>query len=202
MILRKWFGHQCHPITRNSHSILTILLIFQVFSTVDAKYVSVAYFKPWAQFCIIRHYSPGYAELTIGGKGIGYKNILVLFDSGSSYTYLNSQAYQAFISSVSSKLLLNVCWHYSTGRIPEKSWYESLRISYNIFILWHFELPPHIFFVECFEIFALQKLFESIWLSGEKKKNWDIIFLKIPLVVDPIKRHDAWKGTIKVAWRE
>lgn len=125
MILRKWFGHQCHPITRNSHSILTILLIFQVFSTVDAKYVSVAYFKPWAQFCIIRHYSPGYAELTIGGKGIGYKNILVLFDSGSSYTYLNSQAYQAFISSVSSKLLLNVCWHYSTGRIPEKSWYES-----------------------------------------------------------------------------
>lgn len=24
-----------------------------------------------------------------------------------------------------------------------------------------------------------------------KKKNWDIIFLKIPLVVDPIKRHDA-----------
>lgn len=106
MILRKWFGHQCHPITRNSHSILTILLIFQVFSTVDAKYVSVAYFKPWAQFCIIRHYSPGYAELTIGGKGTGCKNILVLFDSGSSYTYLNSQAYQAFISSVSSKLLL------------------------------------------------------------------------------------------------
>lgn len=106
MILRKWFGHQCHRITRNSHSILTILLIFQVFSTVDAKYVSVAYFKPWAQFCIIRHYSPGYAELTIGGKGTGCKNILVLFDSGSSYTYLNSQAYQAFISSVSSKLLL------------------------------------------------------------------------------------------------
>ncbi|KAK8587685.1 hypothetical protein V6N13_086665 [Hibiscus sabdariffa] len=42
-----------------------------------------------------RYYSPGSAEFHFGGKATGIKNLIVIFDSGSSYTYLNSQAYQA-----------------------------------------------------------------------------------------------------------
>ena len=47
-----------------------------------------------------KHYSVSSAELTFGGKGVGIKNLDVIFDSGSSYSYLNSQAYRAIISLV------------------------------------------------------------------------------------------------------
>ncbi len=51
--------------------------------------------------CISEHYSPGYAELKYGEKSTGIENLLTVFDSGSTYTYLISSAYQAFISLVS-----------------------------------------------------------------------------------------------------
>ncbi|XP_057970806.1 aspartic proteinase Asp1 [Malania oleifera] len=44
------------------------------------------------------YYSPGNAELILGGKASGFKNLRVVFDSGSSYTYFNSEAYQAVLS--------------------------------------------------------------------------------------------------------
>lgn len=50
-----------------------------------------------------KHYSPGFAELTFDGKTTGFKNLIVAFDSGASYTYLNSQVYQGLISLVSGK---------------------------------------------------------------------------------------------------
>jgi hypothetical protein len=50
-----------------------------------------------------KHYSPGLAELTFDGKTTGFKNLLTTFDSGASYTYLNSQAYQGLISLVSGR---------------------------------------------------------------------------------------------------
>ena len=53
--------------------------------------------------CVSEHYSPGFAELIFGGKTTGIKNLLTVFDSGSSYTYLNSPAYQALVSLVSEK---------------------------------------------------------------------------------------------------
>lgn len=49
------------------------------------------------------HYSSGSAELILGGKTIVSKNLLVTFDSGSSYTYLNSLAYQALVHLVSCR---------------------------------------------------------------------------------------------------
>ncbi|WCJ37758.1 Eukaryotic aspartyl protease family protein [Euphorbia peplus] len=52
-----------------------------------------------------KHYSPGFAELMFDGKSTGVKNLPVLFDSGSSYSYLNSQAYQGLVSSL--KKILN-----------------------------------------------------------------------------------------------
>ncbi|KAG5528976.1 hypothetical protein RHGRI_029588 [Rhododendron griersonianum] len=110
------------------------------------------------------HYSPGYAELTIGGKGTGCKNILVLFDSGSSYTYLNSQAYQAFISSLRKELsgkplreepndkTLPLCWK---GKKPFKNildvkkHFKPLALSFSNG--WRaksqFEIPPEAYLI-------------------------------------------------------
>ncbi|CAK7354684.1 unnamed protein product [Dovyalis caffra] len=77
-----------------------------------------------------KHYSPGFAELTFDGKATGLKNLFIAFDSGASYTYLNSQAYQSLIylmkRELSSKPLrealddrtLPLCWK---GRKPFKS---------------------------------------------------------------------------------
>lgn len=50
-----------------------------------------------------QHYSLGDAELTFGGKTTGIKNLLVVFDSGSSYSYFNLQAYEALTYLVSKK---------------------------------------------------------------------------------------------------
>lgn len=50
---------------------------------------------------VSEHYSPGFAELIFGGKPTGIRNLLVVFDSGSSYTYLTSKAYEAVTSLVS-----------------------------------------------------------------------------------------------------
>ncbi|KAH8502717.1 hypothetical protein H0E87_014138 [Populus deltoides] len=77
-----------------------------------------------------KHYSPGFAELTFDGKTTGFKNLIVAFDSGASYTYLNSQAYQGLISLMKRELstkplrealddqTLPICWK---GRKPFKS---------------------------------------------------------------------------------
>ncbi|XAR73118.1 Nepenthesin [Bertholletia excelsa] len=74
-----------------------------------------------------KHYSPGLAELIFGGKATGVKNLIVVFDSGSSYTYLNSKAYHAFISLLKKELKLQeasddqtlpLCWK---GKRPFKN---------------------------------------------------------------------------------
>ncbi|KAJ6908216.1 hypothetical protein NC651_018606 [Populus alba x Populus x berolinensis] len=79
---------------------------------------------------LVKHYSPGFAELTFDGKTTGFKNLIVAFDSGASYTYLNSQAYQGLISLMKREIpakhltealddqTLPICWK---GRKPFKS---------------------------------------------------------------------------------
>ncbi|KAJ6397874.1 hypothetical protein OIU77_018812 [Salix suchowensis] len=85
-----------------------------------------------------KHYSPGLAELTFDGKTTGFKKLLTTFDSGSSYTYLNSQAYQGLISLLKKELsgkplreasddqTLPLCWK---GRKPFRSIQAYLIIS-------------------------------------------------------------------------
>lgn len=51
-----------------------------------------------------KYYSPGLAEIVLSGKATGLRNLRVVFDSGSSYTYLSSQAYQFFLDSVMKEL--------------------------------------------------------------------------------------------------
>lgn len=77
-----------------------------------------------------KHYSAGAAELLLGGRSTGLRNLMVIFDSGSSYSYLNSQAYQSLISLMRRDLqgkavketrddrTLPVCWR---GKKPFKT---------------------------------------------------------------------------------
>ncbi|XP_024988421.1 aspartic proteinase Asp1-like isoform X2 [Cynara cardunculus var. scolymus] len=47
-----------------------------------------------------KHYSLGTAELNFGGKASGVKGLHIVFDSGSTYTYLTAQAYKALVSMI------------------------------------------------------------------------------------------------------
>lgn len=49
---------------------------------------------------ICRKYSSGPAEVYFGGKAVGIKGLMLTFDSGSSYTYFNSQVYGAVLNLV------------------------------------------------------------------------------------------------------
>ncbi|KAK4487508.1 hypothetical protein RD792_005847 [Penstemon davidsonii] len=78
----------------------------------------------------IKHYSAGQAELLFGGKSTGFKNLNVIFDSGSSYTYFTSQIYHTLLSLIKKELsgrtlkeapedhTLPFCWK---GKKPFKS---------------------------------------------------------------------------------
>ncbi|KAF6152815.1 hypothetical protein GIB67_004644 [Kingdonia uniflora] len=108
-----------------------------------------------------KHYSPGLAELLFGKQSTGVKNLLVIFDSGSSYTYFTSEAYRAVISSVRKDLTgkplkvtdddsLPVCWK---GPKPFKS-IRDVKKYFNSFVLSfadgkkaQLELPPEAYLI-------------------------------------------------------
>ncbi|XP_059656334.1 aspartic proteinase Asp1 [Cornus florida] len=110
------------------------------------------------------HYSPGVGELIFGGEATGAKNLNVVFDSGSSYTYLNSQAYQALISLVSKELegkplmvarddkTLQLCWK---GKKPFKNLHEVRKYFKPLAVSfangWKsksvFEIPPEAYLI-------------------------------------------------------
>jgi len=46
------------------------------------------------------HYTTGPADLLFNGKPTGLKGLKLIFDTGSSYTYFNSKAYQTIINLV------------------------------------------------------------------------------------------------------
>nr|XP_043614472.1 aspartic proteinase Asp1-like isoform X2 [Erigeron canadensis] len=85
---------------------------------------------PMSTTDIEKHYSLGTAELYVGGKKSGIKGLPIVFDSGSTYTYLNAEAYKALLSMLMKDLKgkhidiatddesLPVCWK---GSKPFKS---------------------------------------------------------------------------------
>lgn len=113
---------------------------------------------------LTNHYSPGHAELLFGGKSTGVKNLHVVFDSGSSYSYLNSQPYEAFLYSVEKELrgkplqeanndpTLPFCWK---GKKPfvsiseVKKYFKSFALSFSKG--WkskaQFEMPPESYLI-------------------------------------------------------
>ncbi|XP_021806568.1 aspartic proteinase Asp1-like [Prunus avium] len=85
---------------------------------------------PMSRNSMENHYSSGPAELVFNGKSTSVKGLYLVFDSGSSYTYFNSQAYTAVVNLVRNDLdgkpiketsedkSLPICWK---GRKPFKS---------------------------------------------------------------------------------
>ncbi|KAJ8535716.1 hypothetical protein K7X08_023436 [Anisodus acutangulus] len=77
-----------------------------------------------------KHYSLGPADLLFGGQATGIKGLPVIFDSGSTFTYFNSEAYKTLLSSIKKNIntkqltdavddkSLPVCWK---GSKPFKS---------------------------------------------------------------------------------
>ncbi|KAL0343228.1 UNVERIFIED_CONTAM: Aspartic proteinase Asp1 [Sesamum angustifolium] len=106
-----------------------------------------------------KHYAAGSAELRFGGKSTGFKNLNVIFDSGSSYTYFSSHIYQTLVSLINKELsrtslreatddhTLPFCWK---GKKPFKStrdvrkYFKALSLSFPNG--WRakaqFEIPP------------------------------------------------------------
>lgn len=97
---------------------------------------------PMLQSSFDNHYSSGTAELLFGGTSTGVKGLNVIFDTGSTYTYLSSKVYQTVLNLVrkdlSGKQLkdvkdkdLPVCWK---GTRPFKS-VRDVRNYFNTFAL-------------------------------------------------------------------
>ncbi|GLT28154.1 hypothetical protein SLA2020_031060 [Shorea laevis] len=110
-----------------------------------------------------KFYSPGFAELVFSGKTTGLKDLIVVFDSGSSYTYFNSQAYQNLLDSMNKELAgkpfkvatddqtLPLCWK---GRKPFKSVRDVRKFFKSISFAFtsngaktQFELPPESYLI-------------------------------------------------------
>lgn len=58
------------------------------------------------------HYSLGPADLHFGGQATGVKGLYVVFDSGSTYSYFNSDVYNAVVSQVRWILNLFILYVY------------------------------------------------------------------------------------------
>uniref|UniRef100_A0A7N0TB76 Aspartic proteinase Asp1 n=1 Tax=Kalanchoe fedtschenkoi TaxID=63787 RepID=A0A7N0TB76_KALFE len=108
------------------------------------------------------HYSPGPAELLFDEQSTGAKGLLMIFDSGSSYTYFNAIAYKAALSAVrkglSGKPLkdavedqsLPICWK-STKPFKSvqdvKSYFKPFQLKFSKTKNVQLEIPPEAYLV-------------------------------------------------------
>ncbi|KAL4308666.1 hypothetical protein GQ457_01G028100 [Hibiscus cannabinus] len=116
---------------------------------------------PMLQSSSDKHYSSGPAELYFGGKPTGIKNLNVIFDTGSTYTYLNSGVYKPVVDlirkDVSGKQLkdvndkaLPICWK---GSRPFKSmrdarnYFNTLALSFTGSSNIQLQLPPEAYLI-------------------------------------------------------
>ncbi|KAL3729101.1 hypothetical protein ACJRO7_033667 [Eucalyptus globulus] len=108
-----------------------------------------------------KHYSPGTAELLFARKPTGQKNMLLVFDSGSTYTYFSSEAYQALSSRVNEELMgkpftralddrtLPLCWR---ALMPFENirdvteYFKPFALSFNSGN--QFEVPPESYLIK------------------------------------------------------
>ncbi|MED6112781.1 hypothetical protein PIB30_064773 [Stylosanthes scabra] len=109
-----------------------------------------------------KHYSIGPAKLLFDGKDTSVKDLELIFDSGSSYTYLNSKAYQAVVDRVTNDLKrqkleratddpsLPICWK---GTKPfkslsdVKSYFKPLAFSFQKAKNSQLQLPPESYLI-------------------------------------------------------
>ncbi|XP_060673204.1 aspartic proteinase Asp1-like [Ziziphus jujuba] len=108
-----------------------------------------------------KHYSSGPAELHFNGKPIGVNGLEIVFDSGSSYTYFSSKAYEAVVNQLKRDLngkplkdatddrSLPVCWK---GAKPFKSvndvknYFKPFALSFNAKKA-QLQLPPEAYLI-------------------------------------------------------
>ncbi|WOL01518.1 aspartic proteinase Asp1 [Canna indica] len=87
---------------------------------------------PMYRIGLRNYYSPGPASLYWGNQYLGVRQMEVVFDTGSTFSYFGFQPYQAFLSAIKSDLTkkplkeefdpsLPVCWK---GKKPFKSVYD------------------------------------------------------------------------------
>ncbi|XP_004502512.1 aspartic proteinase Asp1-like [Cicer arietinum] len=108
-----------------------------------------------------QHYNTGPADILFNGMPTSVKNIQLIFDSGSSYTYFNSEAYNAVVALVKNDVKgklsdasddpsLPICWK---GAEPFKSlsdvdtYFKPLDLSFSKSNDLYFHLPPSAYLI-------------------------------------------------------
>nr|KYP55129.1 Aspartic proteinase Asp1 [Cajanus cajan] len=110
----------------------------------------------------VKHYKTGPADLLFNGKPTSVKGLELIFDSGASYTYFNSQAYGAFVQLVTNDIKgkqlsratkdpsLPICWK---GPKPFKSLHDvtsnfkALALSFTKSKNSLLQLPPQAYLI-------------------------------------------------------
>ncbi|XAR62821.1 Nepenthesin [Bertholletia excelsa] len=108
-----------------------------------------------------KHYLLGPAELLYGRKRTGIKDLSVIFDSGSTYSYFNSNAYEATLSMIKQDLKgkqlkeaedpsLPVCWTDAKGfkSIDDvKKYFKPMVLSFTKTKNSPLQLPPETYLI-------------------------------------------------------
>ncbi|KAF5182590.1 Aspartyl protease apcb1 [Thalictrum thalictroides] len=154
------------------------------------------------------YYSPGPAELVYGTKSTGVKGLNVVFDTGSTFTYFNLQAYEAFISSLRNDLTnmplevvadetLTVCWK---GKQPftsveeVKKYFTTVTLSFDDKA--QFLIPPEDYLIitsngnVCLGILDGSKEKEAD--LGDRNVIGDISLQNLLVIYDNEKQQIGW----------
>ncbi|MCE2055895.1 hypothetical protein HAX54_043709 [Datura stramonium] len=93
-----------------------------------------------------KHYSLGPADVLFGGQAIGIKGLPIILDSGSTFTYFNSEAYNTLLSTIKKNINANqltdavddkslpVCWKGSkpfNSINDAKSYFKPLTLGFT-----------------------------------------------------------------------
>ncbi|KAG6591878.1 Aspartic proteinase Asp1, partial [Cucurbita argyrosperma subsp. sororia] len=107
-------------------------------------------------------YSSGPADVFFGGKAVGIRGLTLTFDSGSSYTYFNSQVYGAILNTLRNDLkgqplkdapeekILPVCWKGSKAFksvADVRSFFKPLALSFTNSRNAQFQMPPESYLI-------------------------------------------------------
>ncbi|XVE60301.1 hypothetical protein DITRI_Ditri05aG0117900 [Diplodiscus trichospermus] len=116
---------------------------------------------PMLQNSFDKHYSSGPAELLFSGKPTGVKGLNVIFDTGSTYTYLSSKFYHTVVNLIRKDLsgkqlqdvhneALQICWK---GTRPFKSvrdvrkYFSTFALSFTGASNIQLPLPPEAYLI-------------------------------------------------------
>ncbi|XP_022132180.1 aspartic proteinase Asp1-like isoform X2 [Momordica charantia] len=107
-------------------------------------------------------YSSGPAEVYFGGKAAGIRGLTLTFDSGSSYTYFNSQVYGAVLNLLKNDLkgkplsdepkdkTLPVCWKGTKAFrsvVDVRNFFKPLALSFTDSKNVQFQIPPEAYLI-------------------------------------------------------